>query len=69
MFKVTFQYCETSGLWDVFVTGAINDVEARQGFNAVILTALLAIPKVEANKAELQPDGSYKIIVGQYATH
>lgn len=65
MFKVTFQYCETSRRWDVYVTGASNDVEARQGFNAVILTAREAIPKLNANKAELQPDGSYKIIVGQ----
>ena len=64
MFEVRFCYCETSRKWEVFVFGATSGLEAQQGFNAVVVTASEATPRVECTKAEIQPDGSYKISVG-----
>jgi hypothetical protein len=63
-FTVSFVYCETTRKWDVFIYGAASELEARQGFNAVVLTANQAIPNINCNQASLQPDGSYKINVG-----
>jgi len=65
MFSVTFLYDEPTRKWDVFVHGATTELEALQGFNAVVLTACEAIPKVAYNRAESQSDGSYKISVGK----
>jgi len=65
MFEVCFQYDPDSTKWEVIVKGAKGELEARQGFNAVILTARMAIPSLAANKAEMLPNGDYKIIVGQ----
>jgi len=64
MFQVTFQFVELTRKWDVFVHGAETELEARQGFNAVILTTRQAIPELAFNRAKIQPDGSYKINVG-----
>lgn len=64
MFKIEFRYDETFQKWDVFAIGAASEVEAKQGFNAVVLTARDATPSLEMNRADLQPDGSYKISVG-----
>jgi hypothetical protein len=64
-FTVSFVYCEHTRKWDVFVHGATTELEARQGFNAVLITASQATPELAYNRAELQPDGSYKISVGK----
>jgi len=61
MFEVCFQYDPDSTKWEVIVKGAKGELEARQGFNAVILTARMAIPSLAA----MLPNGDYKIIVGQ----
>ena len=62
--EVTFRYDEASRLWDIFVTGVTSTLEARQAFNAVVITAGEATPHVDANRAEQQTDGVYKISVG-----
>jgi hypothetical protein len=64
MFEVCFQYDESVKLWEVFVKGAADQLEALQGFNAVILTTRQAVPSVNCNRAEKQEDGSFKISVG-----
>ncbi len=63
-FSVVFEYDPRSMNWDVFVIGAMSELDALQGFNAVILTARGAVPKVDHNKVELQSDGRYKVSVG-----
>lgn len=63
-FKVIFVYDNEEAKWDVFIEGATSALEALQGFNAVLITAHDAIPRVECNKATLEPDGTYKISVG-----
>ncbi len=61
MFAIIFEY---DGIgWEVYASGASSELEARQGFNAVLLTAREATPELEYNRAELQPDGRFKIIV------
>lgn len=62
--KVIFEYDEPASKWEVFVEGVVDDIEARQAFNAVIITASRATPRVDANRAAVQPDGRYKISVG-----
>lgn len=62
---VTFVYDEPSSKWDVFVNGVKDDLEARQAFNAVIITTCYnATLKIDHSKADKQEDGSYKISVG-----
>jgi hypothetical protein len=63
-FQVRFVYDESSRKWDTFVEGASTELEALQGFNAVLLTTRIATPSIETNRADLQPDGSYRISVG-----
>jgi len=64
MFKVTFEYCEESRKWDVFVEGAETELEAKQGFAAVALTCMSLDQRVfNLNKTEQQPDGRIKMIV------
>lgn len=63
---VSFTYYETSRKWEVTVSGVVSDIEAKQAFNAVVLTCLDATPELDANKAtkvEGQPD-TYKISIG-----
>jgi hypothetical protein len=62
--KVSFVYDEYFRKWEVFVTGVKNNLEARQAFNAVVITCEDAIPKVDSNRAEQLEDGSYKISIG-----
>jgi hypothetical protein len=64
MFEVCFQYDEPSRKWEVVVKGATSSTEALQGFNAVVITASQATPKVACNRAELQADGTYKVSIG-----
>jgi hypothetical protein len=64
MFEVKFQYDETTQLWEVMVSGATSATEALQGFNAVLMTASQATPRLDCNRAELQPNGEYKIHIG-----
>ncbi len=63
-FTVTFEYDERLRKWEVYVSGAQSELDALQGFNAVVLTARGAVPKVDHNKVELQSDGRYKVSVG-----
>ncbi len=65
MFVVAFEYDEQAHKWEVMVSGAASELEAKQGFKAVIITASEATPKVDCNRAEMQADGRYKISVGQ----
>lgn len=65
MFEVAFIYDEPAQKWEVIVRGAASPLEALQGFNAVLITARQAIPRVESNRADVQPDGTYKVSVGQ----
>ena len=65
MFEIAFQYDEPTTKWEVIARGASSGTEALQGFNAVVMTAMEATPKVACNKAE--PTGNpneYKISVG-----
>ncbi len=39
MIKVVFTYDEETRLWDPVVEGAATELEARQAFNAVVITA------------------------------
>jgi hypothetical protein len=64
--RVIFEYCELSARWEVFVEGVVDGVEARQAFNAVLISSQEATPSVAANRAEQQPDGRWKIIVGVF---
>lgn len=65
--KVIFIYCEASCKWDVLVSGVADDVEARQAFNAVVITCQDATPKLDANKASLASSepNVYRISIGQ----
>lgn len=63
-FQVRFVYVAEFRKWDVRVDGAASPLEALQGFNAVLMTASIATPDVNKNRAELQSDGSYKISIG-----
>ncbi len=65
MLTVTFEYDETLGKWEVMVSGAKTELEALQGFNAVIYTCRDATPDIRFNKAILQSDKRYKISVGR----
>ena len=63
VFTVAFEYDESCAGWEVMVSNAANAVEAVQGFNAVVITTRDATPGMH-NRAEVQPDGRYKIFVG-----
>lgn len=63
-FEIRFIYDEKARLWDVKAIGAATPLEALQGFTAVLLTCRQAIPDPKANRAELQPDGTYSISNG-----
>lgn len=65
MFVVAFEYDEQAHKWDVMVSGAASELEAKQGFNAVVIMASDATPRVDCNRAEKQADGRYKISVEQ----
>lgn len=63
---VSFTYDESSRKWEVEVSGVTDDIEAKQAFNAVILTCSDATPQLNANRAtkvEGQPN-TYKISIG-----
>lgn len=64
--KVLFVYDEQCGLWETYVSGVKDSIEARQAFNAVALTAQMAIPRVDANRADEVEPGIWHISVGQY---
>jgi len=49
-FQVIFEYQEASRNWEVFVKGAHTELEARQGFCAVLFTTHDATPAVQFNK-------------------
>lgn len=51
MVKVSFIYDEVEHKWEVEVSGATSELEALQAFNAVVITAMDAIPRVDCNKA------------------
>ena len=62
--SVSFIYDDTLGKWEVVVAGVLSELEARQAFNAVIITVQMATPTLEANKAEQFGDEFYKISIG-----
>lgn len=64
--QVTFSYCESAELWEVYVTNVKDAAEALRAFKSVILTCRGAVPSVDSNKATEEPDGRFKIIVGQF---
>lgn len=64
MFEVCFQYDKQISNWEVIVKGAASEVEAVQGFNAVILTMRQVTPTIEANEATHLHTDQYKISVG-----
>ena len=65
MFSITFEYDEQLRKWEVYASGAMDQVEALQGLCAVLLTARKAVPHAECNQAELQPDGRWKFSIGK----
>lgn len=65
--SITFVYDEQARRWKVFANGMTSKLEALQAFNAVVIAAKCAIPRVECNKATpTDKTGEYKISVGQY---
>lgn len=55
-------YVEASRKWDVLVEGAVDALEARQAFSAVVLTAQMLDPDLlEHALSEPLSDGAYKI--------
>lgn len=63
--KVIFEYDEMLRKWEVLVQGATSELDALQAFNAVVITANMATPKVDHNKAVLTTNSNeYKISVG-----
>ena len=61
--QVIFEYEEDVRKWEVYVTNVENELEARQAFNAVILTARIATPELESNKATLVSENKYKNMI------
>lgn len=62
-FTISCEYDPDCGKWEVLVSNAADATEAVQGFNAVVITLRDAEPGMH-HRAELQPDGRYKINVG-----
>lgn len=67
-FRVIFTYDEPSRKWETTVEGAENETEAKQGFNAVVITAREAHVCLE-HKTTTNSDGSIKLIPATYYEH
>jgi len=63
-FRVILEYDRAKQGWDIMVTGADNPTDALNGFISAALSARQIIPHPDANKADLMPDGKYKISIG-----
>ena len=60
MVSVVFEYDEESTKWEMVVTGAKNETEAKQAFNAVVLTCRDVVVSME-HKVERVSIGEYVI--------
>lgn len=63
MVKVIFEYDETTRKWDPIVNGTISPIEARQAFNAVVLTCKELDPELlNRGLVELISPATFRIL-------
>lgn len=62
MFQIVFEYHTEEGKWEIYAVNAESELEAVQGFNAVLITMRMTIPTDE-HRAEPLGEKKYKINV------
>ena len=60
-FQIILQYDQLALKWEVFVEGAASELEAKQGFNAVLLTLQETFVTLE-HKVKIHEDGKMELI-------